>query len=71
MAGRAEMQAPDKDNGAATSSADLTSAEDAVRPPGNPALQLVAAEAMYAEHLRADGPRGCVLPAATLAGGGK
>ena len=51
MAGRAEMQAPDKDNGAATSSADLTSAEDAARPPGNPALQLVAAEAMYAEHL--------------------
>lgn len=53
------------------SSADLTFDDNAARPPSNAALELVAAEAMYAEHLRADGPRGCVLPAATPAGGGK
>ena len=53
------------------SSADPTSAEDAAGPPGNPALELEALKAMCTGHLRADGPRGRVLPATTLAGGEK
>lgn len=49
------------------SSANLTFPVDAARPPNNPALELKAAETLCTGHPEADGPRGRVLPATTLA----